>query len=59
MNQDAGRPADGAPDDAVPELELADEEILDAMQHIPGYVDISSSCPAPPARWSSWPWRWS
>ncbi len=43
MNQDAGRPADGAPDEAVPELELADEDILDAMQHIPGYVDISTA----------------
>lgn len=24
------------------ELELSDEDILDAMQHIPGYLDIST-----------------
>jgi CBS domain-containing membrane protein len=28
--------------DNLPELELSDEDILDAMQHIPGYVDIST-----------------
>jgi len=28
--------------DDLPELELSDEDILDAMQHIPGYVDIST-----------------
>lgn len=28
--------------DDVPELELTDEDILDAMQHIPGYLDIST-----------------
>ena len=26
----------------MPELELSDEDILDAMQHIPGYLDIST-----------------
>ena len=26
----------------LPELELNDEDILDAMQHIPGYLDIST-----------------
>ncbi len=31
-----------AADDDVPELELTDEDILDAMQHIPGYLDIST-----------------
>ncbi len=31
-----------ATDDDVPELELTDEDILDAMQHIPGYLDIST-----------------
>ena len=30
-----------APTDEVPELELTDEDILDAMQHIPGYLDIT------------------
>ena len=28
--------------DAVPEIELTDADILDAMQHIPGYLDIST-----------------
>ena len=28
--------------DELPELELNDEDILDAMQHIPGYLDIST-----------------
>ncbi|MGV8933284.1 MAG: HPP family protein [Gallionellaceae bacterium] len=28
--------------DEVTELELTDEDILDAMQHIPGYLDIST-----------------
>ena len=28
--------------DYIPELELSDEDILDAMQHIPGYLDIST-----------------
>ncbi|MEW6164771.1 MAG: hypothetical protein AB1642_06890 [Pseudomonadota bacterium] len=41
------RPAeDGAVDaasiDAEHEPELTDEDILDAMQHIPGYLDIST-----------------
>ena len=29
-------------DDEVPEMELTDGDILDAMQHIPGYLDIST-----------------
>jgi CBS-domain-containing membrane protein len=29
-------------DDDLPELELSDEDILDAMQHIPGFLDIST-----------------
>ena len=28
--------------DDLPELELTDEDILDAMRHIPGYLDIST-----------------
>ena len=28
--------------DAVPEMELTDADILDAMRHIPGYLDIST-----------------
>lgn len=35
-------PLAGAADDALPEIELADEDILDAMRHIPGYLDIST-----------------
>jgi len=31
-----------SPDDDIPELELFDEDILDAMRHIPGYLDIST-----------------
>lgn len=31
-----------AGDDDIPELELNDDDILDAMQHIPGYIDIST-----------------
>jgi CBS domain-containing membrane protein len=29
-------------DDGVPELELSDEDVLEAMRHIPGYLDIST-----------------
>ncbi|MGA8864642.1 MAG: CBS domain-containing protein [Gallionella sp.] len=29
-------------DEEVPELELTDSDILDAMQHIPGYLDITT-----------------
>lgn len=29
-------------DESACELELSDEDILDAMQHIPGYLDIST-----------------
>lgn len=29
-------------DDRLPELELSDEDILDAMQRIPGYLDITT-----------------
>ena len=43
MSQDAQRPPGGAADEVVPEVELADEDILDAMQHVPGYVDISTA----------------
>lgn len=31
-----------AGEDDAPELELSDEDILDAMRHIPGYVDITT-----------------
>lgn len=29
-------------DEDACEIELSDEDILDAMQHIPGYLDIST-----------------
>lgn len=29
-------------DPEPPELELSDEDILDAMAHVPGYIDIST-----------------
>lgn len=29
-------------DNEVPEMELTDGDIIDAMQHIPGYIDIST-----------------
>lgn len=35
-------PLAGAADEALPEIELADEDILDAMRHISGYLDIST-----------------
>jgi CBS domain-containing membrane protein len=35
------RKAVHAGEDDVPELELSDDDILDAMRHIPGYLDIS------------------
>jgi len=35
-------PGTDAINDEVPEMELTDGDILDAMQHIPGYLDIST-----------------
>lgn len=32
----------GNTDRPAEEIELSDEDILDAMQHIPGYLDIST-----------------
>jgi CBS domain-containing membrane protein len=42
MNEHAAHPPGGNADGDVPEVELADEDILDAMQHIPGYLDITT-----------------
>lgn len=42
MSEEAAPPANGTADETVPEVELSDNDILDAMQHIPGYVDIST-----------------
>jgi CBS-domain-containing membrane protein len=36
------KPAAGRDEEDAPELELSDEDILDAMKHIPGYLDIST-----------------
>ena len=41
-NNFQGKSTDGPDADGVPEMELTDEDILDAMQHIPGYLDIST-----------------
>lgn len=41
MNEHAARPPESNADETVPEVELADEDIVDAMQHIPGYLDIT------------------
>jgi CBS-domain-containing membrane protein len=35
-------PDEAAQVDADHELELTDDDILDAMQHVPGYLDIST-----------------
>lgn len=37
-----GRDATPINDELGAELELTDEDILEAMQHIPGYLDIST-----------------
>jgi CBS-domain-containing membrane protein len=36
-------PLAGATDETLPELELADADILDAMRHIPGHLDITTT----------------
>lgn len=41
MQSAATQPADRAADEAMPEVELSDEDILDAMRHVPGYLDIT------------------
>ena len=41
MNEHAALPPSGTADEPVPEVELADDDIVDAMQHVPGYIDIS------------------
>ena len=38
--EEGSRPGPGS--DRVPGLEFTDEDILDAMRHIPGYLDIST-----------------
>jgi CBS domain-containing membrane protein len=40
--QDHSNPKSDSNDAELPELELTDGDILDAMQHIPGYLDIST-----------------
>lgn len=42
MNESLVRPPNGVADADVPEVELSDEDILDAMQHVPGYLDITT-----------------
>jgi CBS domain-containing membrane protein len=42
MTQEHIDPLEGSAGDAAPEIELSDEDILDAMAHVPGYIDIST-----------------
>jgi hypothetical protein len=42
MGDDAFRTDKAAGIDAEHEPELTDDDILDAMQHVPGYLDIST-----------------
>ncbi|MCG6932688.1 MAG: CBS domain-containing protein [Gallionella sp.] len=42
MEHPQNKHTDTGPDDNEPEMELTDGDILDAMQHIPGYLDIST-----------------
>lgn len=41
MNEHATRPPNAPADADVPEVNLTEEDIVDAMQHIPGYLDIA------------------
>jgi len=41
-NNSPDNSTDDSGGDGVPEMELNDEDILDAMRHIPGYLDIST-----------------
>lgn len=42
MTQENAGPKGGGEEDAALEVELSDEDILDAMAHVPGYIDIST-----------------
>ena len=42
MTQENAGPQGEDADDAAVELELTDDDILDAMAHVPGYIDIST-----------------
>lgn len=42
MTATQARPPAGAESADAPEIELSDEDLLDAMQHIPGYLDITT-----------------
>lgn len=42
MNEVSDLKAVRSGEDDGPELDLSDEDILDAMRHIPGYLDIST-----------------
>ncbi|HQY28718.1 MAG TPA: CBS domain-containing protein [Burkholderiaceae bacterium] len=42
MNDDSTRQRPSGDPDGVPDLELSDEDILDALKRIPGYVDITT-----------------
>lgn len=42
MSRHDDSPAKPTPPDSSPEVELTDSDILDAMRHIPGYLDITT-----------------
>lgn len=42
MNDERPIAPPAADADDIPEVDLSDEDILDAMQHIPGYLDITT-----------------
>ena len=42
MSEPTTRAPGAADHDGLPSIELSDEDILDAMQHIPGYLDITT-----------------
>ena len=42
MTQQSRNDKEGQPDNDLAELNLSDEDILDAMRHIPGYLDITT-----------------
>lgn len=42
MSESTTRESGAAAHDGLPNLDLSDEDILDAMQHIPGYLDITT-----------------
>jgi len=42
MSEPTARHDPAADHDGIPSIDLSDEDILDAMQHVPGYLDITT-----------------